>query len=470
MDDVTRKAAVASGWQPVKRFGKVEIGVNVWSEQLGRVGFDAVSPQEYLELWHKGLFRHQIDGASKPEHLPTPEEVLDYLEAERHAVVAPLVEQTKRPRAITSNIPVVKREKPEEKRVVKNAEDVSARVALLRETLRKAKDKPKPPPKIEVEEELVEEDDDPIPEPTLEPVSEKEVTIQAPAPTPAPVEEKTLVERAAPKAPPVDLAVAIQPKDLNNLVDACAKRMVSLTLRQQEVLKAGGDGADSLPGLTEASFKVQFGDACRYVGMPLDRALPGTLTRYSLAKRICVRYEELLASGEVVKPQVLQSLAVKIAIAVAKMSVEQKEQLLLHIHKQEVGAQPPTKTQVDPWVDACARKIPKLSERQQHIMLAGSDGRRALPDLPAESFRVKFGQAYRQIGITKDLGLGKLERHALIRKVYARFEELVAQGELVRVIPASTSIGPAILDKVAGMSVDERQHLLVHLQSIMPGK
>jgi hypothetical protein len=68
-------------WVPELRpDGKVEIGVNFTHEETGRRTFDAVSPERFLELSHKGLLRHQEEGKPWPEHLPTQGQVVEFLE------------------------------------------------------------------------------------------------------------------------------------------------------------------------------------------------------------------------------------------------------------------------------------------------------------------------------------------------------------------------------------------------------
>ena len=70
-------------WQPERRFGgKVEIGVNYFDESIHRMSLTSVSPQHYIELWDANLLEHLYEGTPKPEHLPTREQVIEFLSAE----------------------------------------------------------------------------------------------------------------------------------------------------------------------------------------------------------------------------------------------------------------------------------------------------------------------------------------------------------------------------------------------------
>lgn len=60
---------------PIIRQRWRDLGIAVWHESAGRFVGVCATRDEYLNYWNKGLLKHQQEGRSKPEHLPTPEQV-----------------------------------------------------------------------------------------------------------------------------------------------------------------------------------------------------------------------------------------------------------------------------------------------------------------------------------------------------------------------------------------------------------
>lgn len=86
-------------WQPSRGVnGKVEIGIN-YLHPTGRMTFDAVSPEKYLELWSAFLLKHQQNNSPKPRHLPEPSEVRDFLAAEKSGTAKPSYKSPKQRKA-----------------------------------------------------------------------------------------------------------------------------------------------------------------------------------------------------------------------------------------------------------------------------------------------------------------------------------------------------------------------------------
>ena len=79
MDDTTSATGLPL-WRPQSRLGgSVEIVLNFYHPLTGRETFGSLSPTEYLEAWTERRLSFQIDGTPKPDHLPTPEQVEEFL-------------------------------------------------------------------------------------------------------------------------------------------------------------------------------------------------------------------------------------------------------------------------------------------------------------------------------------------------------------------------------------------------------
>ena len=79
MDDTTSATGLPL-WRPQSRLGgSVEIVLNFYHPLTGRETFGSLSPTEYLEAWTERRLSFQRDETPKPDHLPTPEQVEEFL-------------------------------------------------------------------------------------------------------------------------------------------------------------------------------------------------------------------------------------------------------------------------------------------------------------------------------------------------------------------------------------------------------
>lgn len=88
MDDKPHGAHVARAfplWRPERNlYGDVEVSINYLHEASGRISWASVSPQRLHELMEKGLLDFQRDTSiEKQPHVPTLEQLLEFLEYER---------------------------------------------------------------------------------------------------------------------------------------------------------------------------------------------------------------------------------------------------------------------------------------------------------------------------------------------------------------------------------------------------
>lgn len=83
MDDQTRFKDGGSSWEPHRRpDGNIEISVH-FEHANGRMTFGCVSLLQYLRLFDAGKLNFQVTpGKSRPEHNPTREEALAFLDSE----------------------------------------------------------------------------------------------------------------------------------------------------------------------------------------------------------------------------------------------------------------------------------------------------------------------------------------------------------------------------------------------------
>mgnify|MGYP003393337274 CR=1 FL=1 len=104
-------------WRPQRRFdGSVEIYVNFYHPVTMRITSRSLTPQEYLAMWDESALQFQKEGKSKPEHLPTREQVEEFLAVPQESTpkasvrtVQPTVMQRMRPAVlptVRSRIPV----------------------------------------------------------------------------------------------------------------------------------------------------------------------------------------------------------------------------------------------------------------------------------------------------------------------------------------------------------------------------
>lgn len=79
----------APSWEPQRRpDGNVEISVNYFDDKTGRMALGCVSLVEYLRLWRENRLKFQHLGVEKPEHLPTPEAIAEFMAHERGNIPA----------------------------------------------------------------------------------------------------------------------------------------------------------------------------------------------------------------------------------------------------------------------------------------------------------------------------------------------------------------------------------------------
>ncbi len=82
-------------------------------------------------------------------------------------------------------------------------------------------------------------------------------------------------------------------------------------------------------------------------------------------------------------------------------------------------------------IETCAARVPALSSRNQEILKAALAGKRSIEGLREGSFKVQFGDACNKLEIPKTrIKKGAHSRRNILRRVYARYEQLVAEGRL----------------------------------------
>jgi hypothetical protein len=259
VDDRTRTVAQETpAWEPERRNGKVEIGVNCWNEASQRMVFDSVSPQRYIELSDAKQLKHQQENKPKPEHLPTRDEVVRFLEQEKLRAPASTPKfLSNKPGAMTASMPAIRRQpKKEEPR---------GPTAIRSE----AAEEPKVTTVVVPKDSFLAGHFGLADKPTAKPVKIP--------------------------ARPVDVAKVQEPSVSEADLDSCARKIPWFTERDREIARDLAKGKKPT-NLSQTSLPAKVSELCTRVGIPKTNCHE-RFNRLGALKQVWARYEELVAEG-----------------------------------------------------------------------------------------------------------------------------------------------------------------------------